>query len=377
MDFNLSDEQKMLRDGAERYLAENYDFDKRRKLIEREHGFSEAQWRQFADMGWLALPIPEDCDGLGGSFVDISLIQEALGGRLVLEPYAGTSILCAFLLDGTVDAKLRSDALRRIASGELRVALAYAEDDSRYDLGKVGVIAVPAGQAYTLTGRKITVWNAVSAHQLIVTAVIDGDSACSLFLVDRHAEGLTGHEYPLIDSSHAADFEFQSVVGTLLIPAHRARLRLEEAVDRMTLAQVAEALGIMEKVMEITAEQLRNRSQFGQPLSKFQALQHRMAEMFVEVQETRSILYRGIAMIEAAPHERSVAVSVAKVVASGAARTVGAQGIQLHGGVGMTDEYAVGHYFKRLLALEKQFGDLDFHLKRIAETYQCGDHREG
>jgi alkylation response protein AidB-like acyl-CoA dehydrogenase len=375
MDFALSDEQRMLRDGAERFLAENYDFDERRKLIEREHGFSEVQWRQFAEMGWLALPIPEDCDGLGGTFIDISLIQEALGGRLVLEPYAGTAILCAFLLDGAEDVELRSAMLRGIASGDMRVALAHAEDDSRYDLGKVGMRATPSGGTYRLTGRKITVWDATSAHRLIVSASIEGEPALSLFLVDRNAEGVTGHDYPLIDSTRAADFEFDAVPATLLIPASRATHRLEEAVDRMILARVAEALGIMEKVLEITADQLRNRSQFGQPLSKFQALQHRMAEMFVEVQETRSILYRGISMIDAVPHERRAAVSVAKVVASGAARVVGAQGIQLHGGVGMTDEYAVGHYFKRLLALESQYGDMDHHLTRIAKTYRGADAR--
>ena len=375
MDFTLSDEQKMLRDGAERFLAENYDFDERRKLIEREHGFSEAKWLQFAEMGLLALAIPEDCDGLGGTFVDISLVQEALGGRLVLEPYAGTAILCAFLLDGAEDRDLRTAVLRGIVSGKLRVALAHAEDHSRYALGKAGLRATPSGRMYSLTGRKISVWDAVSAHQLIVSATVEGESALSLFLVDRMAQGVTGHDYPLIDSTRAADFDFDAVPATLLIPASRARHRLEEAVDRMTLARVAEALGIMEKVLEITAEQLRNRSQFGQPLSKFQALQHRMAEMFVEVQETRSILYRGVSMIGAEPDERGVAVSVAKVVASGAARVVGTQGIQLHGGVGMTDEYAVGHYFKRLLALEKQYGDMDYHLKRIAKTYRSDDAR--
>jgi alkylation response protein AidB-like acyl-CoA dehydrogenase len=370
MNFALSDEQKMLREGAERYLAENYGFEQRRRLIEGEHSFSMTQWRQFAEMGWLALPLPEDCDGLGGTFVDITLIQEALGGRLVLEPYAATVILCAYLLDGATDAGVRGTTLRRIASGELRVALAHAENDLRYDLAGVGMRASRSDHAYRLTGRKITVWDAGSAQQLIVSAVIEGDDTLSLFLVDRRGPGLTAHDYPLIDSTHAADFEFESVPATLLIPRDRAMSRLEHAMDRMTLAQVAEALGIMEKVLEITAEQLRNRSQFGQPLAKFQALQHRMAEMFVEVQETRSILYRGISMIDAPPQDRSLAVSVAKVVAMAAAGVVGGQGIQLHGGVGMTDEYAVGHYFKRLLALEKQYGDADHHLRRIAKTYR-------
>jgi len=324
-------------------------------------------------MGWLALPIPEDCDGLGGSFVDVSLIMEALGGRLVVEPFATTAVFGAYLVEGCENAHLRRSVLRSIAGGETRLALAHGENGSRYDLGHAATSATPNGLGFALSGRKIMVWDAPSAHQLIVSAVIEGESALSLFLVDRGAAGVTEYSYPLIDSTRASDFEFEAAPAALLIPADRALLRLEAAADRMVLARVAESLGIIEKVLDITADQLRNRSQFGQPLSKFQALQHRMAEMFVEVQETRSILYRGISYIDAAPEERKAAVSVAKVVAVGAARIVGAQGIQLHGGVGMTDEYAVGHHFKRLMALEKQFGDMDYHVRRVAETYRRGD----
>jgi alkylation response protein AidB-like acyl-CoA dehydrogenase len=375
MDFTLSDEQKMLRDGAERYLAENYDFEKRKLLIERDHGFSELQWQQFAEMGWLALPLPEDCDGLGGDFVDITLIQEALGSHLVLEPFATTAILAAFLLDGCEDKDLRSSTLRSIAAGQMRIALACGEDESRYDVARAATRAVPDGAGFALTGRKISVWDATCAHQLIVSAVVEGETAPSLFLAARNARGVVEHSYPLIDSTHAADYELDAVPATLLIAAGRALPRLEQAVDRLVLARVAETLGIIEKVMEITADQIRNRSQFGQTLSKFQALQHRMAEMFVEVQETRSILYRGIALIDAAPEDREAAVSAAKVVATGAGRIVGSQGIQLHGGVGMTDEYAVGHYFKRLLALEKQYGDLGHHVKRMAKRYRGTESR--
>ena len=373
MDFTLSDEQKMLRDGAERYLAENYGFHQRKALLASDGGCSEAQWRQFADMGWLALPIPETCGGLGGSFVDISLLQESMGARLVVEPFATTSILAAFLLAGCSNAEMRSTELRRVAEGEMRVALAHGEDESRYELDKVTTRAVPSSKGFYLTGRKTNVWNAPSAHKLIVSAVIEGDSAFSLFLMARSAQGVVERSYPLIDSTRASDFEFTGAPGALLIPAESALHRLEEAFDRMVLAQVAESVGIMEKVLEITAEQLRNRTQFGQTLSKFQALQHRAAEMFVEIQEARSILYRGIAMIESPAEERQSAVSAAKVVAFGAARIVGAQGIQLHGGVGMTDEYAVGHHFKRLLALEKQYGDINYHVKRFAKTYGKGD----
>lgn len=363
----------MLRDGAGRYLAENYDFERRKALIDRDHGFSESQWGQFAEMGWLALPVPEDCDGFGGGFVEIALIQEVFGGRLVLEPFATTTILSAFLLDGCEDRELRASTLRSIAAGRRRIALACSEDESRYDLTRVSTRALPEGVGYSLRGQKIAVWDATCAHQLIVSAVVEGEVMPSLFLVERDARGVVEHGYPLIDSTYAADYEFDGAPATLLMASGRALPRLEHAVDRLVLARVAETLGIIEMVMEITADQLRNRSQFGQTLSRFQALQHRMAEMFVEVQETRSILYRGIALIDAGPQIREAAVSVAKVVATQAGRIVGALGIQLHGGVGMTDEYPVGHYFKRLLALEKQYGDMDYHVKRIARSYRSAE----
>jgi alkylation response protein AidB-like acyl-CoA dehydrogenase len=370
MDFALSQEQIMLRDGAARYLMEHHSFDQRRRLLERDGGFSDSQWRQFADMGWQALPIPEDCGGLGGSLVDISLILEAMGKFLVVEPFATTTILCAHLIDACGDGRRRADLLGAIASGELRVALAHDEDGTRYDLNMASVRACTASQGFALTGRKISVWDAPSAHNLIVSAVIDGGQSLALFLVARDAPGLTHHDYRLIDGTQCSDIDLQSVAATLLLSGQQAAERLEEAVDRLILVRVAEALGIMEQVLDLTADYLRNRSQFGQPLARFQALQHRLAEMFVEVQEVRSVLYRGLAYIEAPAPARQAAVSAAKVVTNAASRLVGAQGIQLHGGVGMTDEYAVGHYFKRLIAIEKAFGDTDYHLKRLARTYR-------
>ncbi|HLZ96559.1 MAG TPA: acyl-CoA dehydrogenase family protein [Steroidobacteraceae bacterium] len=381
MDFALSEEQVMLRDGAERYLTEHYSFDQRRKLLDRGGGFSESHWRQFADLGWLALALPEDCGGLGGSLVDVSLILEAMGKFLVVEPFATTTILCAHLIDACGDRRLRADLLAAIASGDMRLVLAHGEEGTRYDLAAVSTRArTSTGQfdstghelsgQFVLSGRKICVWDAPSAHQLIVSAAIEGGSGLALFIVERAAPGLTFHEYRLIDGTQCADVDLQSVPGTLLLAGPEAAHRLDEAADRMVLVRVAEALGIMEQVLDLTAEYLRNRSQFGQPLVRFQALQHRLAEMFVEVQEVRSVLYRGLAYIEAPEPARRAAVSAAKVVASSAGRIVGGQGIQLHGGVGMTDEYVVGHYFKRLLAIEKSFGDTDYHLKRLASTYR-------
>jgi alkylation response protein AidB-like acyl-CoA dehydrogenase len=246
------------------------------------------------------------------------------------------------------------------------MALAHAEPGARYDLSAVeSTKATPAGDGYVIEGVKTLAFDAPSADQLIVSARMDGEFG--LFLIPRDAQGVELSAYPLIDGTRAADVTLRSVClprSALLVEPGRALEILEEAIDRTVLAQVAEALGAMEAVLEITSAYIKQRVQFGQPIGKFQALQHRMAEMFVEVQETRSIMYRGIALVGAEPAERKRAVSAAKVVASNAGKFVGGQGIQLHGGIGMTEEYAVGHYYKKLVAFEKRYGDTDYHVSR-------------
>jgi len=383
VDFTLSDEQQILCDGAERYLAEHYSFEQRRAVLggpadpgapgPGEAGFSQATWQDFAELGWLALGLPEDAGGLGGSLIDTALIMEAMGRRLVLEPYATTVILGARVIDRGGNAALRAAALPAIAQGSCRVALAHGELASRYDLRAIQTRARPTGDGYVLDGVKTMAFDAPHANKLIVSANLAGQGGLALFLVDPSSPGVTLRGYPLIDGTRGADVELTSVYvpsGSVVAAGEQALEVLEEALDRVVLARVAEGLGAMERVLELTSEHLRSRQQFGQPLLKFQALQHRLAEMFVEVQETRSILYRGLAYIEAPAAERKSAVSAAKVVAAGAGRVVGEQGIQLHGGVGMTDEYQVGHYFKRLIALEKSFGDVDYHLERLGGSLQ-------
>lgn len=372
MDFALSEEQQMLRDSAERYFAEDYNFEKRRALLSAAHGSSEKHWRAFAEFGWLGLALPEDVGGVGCSFVETMLIAELLGRRLVLEPYTTTAVLCARLLERS-DSELRSELLSALAAGQLRLALAHGEVDSYYSLNTVSTQARRSANRFILDGAKLMVLDAPAAHKLIVSAVPECEAQFALFVVDRDAKGLTITDYPLIDGTRAADITLESVSvpGTAMLAAPgKAFDVLDEAIDRLTVARVAEALGAMEVVLELTNEHLKNRVQFGSPLGKFQALQHRMAEMFVEVQETRSILYRAIAYLDRPAIERGPAVSAAKIVASNAGRFVGGQGIQLHGGVGVTDEYQVGHYYKRLLTLEKAFGDTDHHLERLAKSYR-------
>ncbi len=368
MNFNLTDEQQMLRDGVRRFGSEQYSFEARKHLLASPERFSAEHWNTYAELGWLALGLPEDAGGLGCSFVETALVMQEFGRVLALEPYATSAILCARIVDAS--EQHRGELLPELAAGNLRLALAHTEMDARYELDRVATTATPTGDGYVLDGVKTLAFDAPSAHQLIVSAAMDG--GFGLFVLPIDAAGLGLNAYPLIDGTRAADVELKSVRvsrSALLIEPQRALAVLQEAVDRVVLAQVAEALGAMEAVLEITSGYIKQRVQFGQPIGKFQALQHRMAEMFVEVQETRSILYRGMALLDAAPAERQRAISAAKVVASNAGKLVGAQGIQLHGGIGMTEEYSVGHYYKKLIALEKRFGDTEYHVSR----YLSGD----
>ena len=370
MDFNLTDEQQMLRESASRFVREQYGFEARRKWA-ADAGWSRERWGQYAEMGWLSLSIPEALGGLGCSFVETALVAEELGRGIALEPFVGCAVLAARLIE-RADAPdfdpQREALLAGIADGSAITLLAHSEPGSRFELDSVKAQARATETGWVLEGTKMMVPGAPSAAHFIVSARLQGQGI-GLFLVHREAVVLDA--YPLIDGTHAADLELHGVaVGkdALLAAPGTALPLLEEAMDRASLAQVAEALGCMEAVLALTSDYLKTRQQFGQPIGKFQALQHRMSEMFVEVQETRSILYRGIAHLDDAPAARKQAVSAAKVMLGSAGRFVGGQGIQLHGGIGVTDEYQVGHYYKRLLALEKLYGDSDWHLDRFIQA---------
>ena len=367
MDFNLTDEQQMLRESAARFMREQYGFEARRKWA-ADGGWSRERWAQYAEMGWLSLSIPEELGGMGCSFVETALVAEELGRGIALEPFIGCAVLAARLIergDAPGFDTRREGLLGGIADGSAITLLAHSEPGSRFELDSVATQARETAGGWVLDGSKMMVPGAPGAAHFSVSARVHGQGI-ALFLVPREAVVL--HSYPLIDGTCAADVELsEAVVGkdALLAAPGSAVLLLEEAMDRAALAQVAEGLGSMEAVLELTGEYLKTRQQFGQAIGKFQALQHRMSEMFVEVQETRSILLRGIANLEGAPAARRQAVSAAKVMLGTAGRFVGGQGIQLHGGIGVTDEYQVGHYYKRLLALEKIYGDSDWHLDRF------------
>jgi len=367
MDFNLTDEQQMLRESASRFVREQYGFEARRKWAV-DGGWSPERWGQYAEMGWLSLSIPEELGGLGCSFVETALVAEELGRGIALEPFTGCAVLAARLIergDAPGFAGRREALLAGIADGSAITLLAHSEPASRFEIDSVATEARETAGGWVIDGTKMMVPGAPGAAHFIVSARVQGQGI-ALFLV--HREAVVLQTYPLIDGTRAADIELQGVAvgkdALVALPGNAVAL-LEEAMDRAALAQVAEGLGCMEAVLELTGEYLKTRQQFGQPIGKFQALQHRMSEMFVEVQETRSILLRGIANLEGEPAARKQAVSAAKVMLGTAGRFVGGQGIQLHGGIGVTDEYQVGHYYKRLLALEKIYGDSDWHLDRF------------
>ena len=369
MNFNLTEEQQMLRDSARRFVQEHYDNERRRALGKTQPGFSLEHWRRIAELGWLALALPEDVGGLGCSFVEIAVLLEEFGRGLVLEPYISSAVICGHILDKCDNPPARAAALSAVAEGRRRLALAHYESAQRYELTPVSVEAKRQDEGFRLSGVKPLVLDAPSADHLIVSARVEGEEGFSLFLVESATAGLKLEAYPLIDDSRAADVELTNVFlprSALLVGPARSLPVLQQALDRATLACVAEALGAMEAVLQLTAEYLKTRVQFGQPIGKLQALQHRMAEMFVEVQEVRSILYCGIAHLNAEASVRGPVISAAKLVTLEAGRIVGGQGVQLHGGIGMTEEYAMGHYFKKLVAFEKTYGDADWHVERLA-----------
>ncbi len=370
MDFNLTDEQQMLRDGVRRFATERYSFEARKRLLATAERFSQRNWSTYAELGWLALALPEEVGGLGCSFVETAIVMQELGRVLALEPYATTAVLGAHIISASGNDEQPRELLSQLASGHLRIALAHGEPEARYELDAVRTTTARlTDSGYVLSGIKTLVFDAPAADQLIVSAGL-AEAGFGLFIVPTRAAGVAMTAYPLIDGTRAADVELEEVQvpeTALLVAPPRALAVLEEAIDRTVLAQVAEALGAMESVLDITNGYIKQRVQFGQPIGRFQALQHRMAEMFVEVQQTRSILYRGIALLEASPAQRRRAVSAAKVVACNAGKFVGAQGIQLHGGIGMTEEHSIGHYYKKLVAFEKRFGDTEFHVSRYLE----------
>jgi alkylation response protein AidB-like acyl-CoA dehydrogenase len=380
MDFNYSNEQLAMQETLRRFIDRDYGFDQRRELARSTLGFSAQAWAQYAELGLLSVPFPEEFGGLGGDAVDIMLVMELIGRGLLLEPFLSSIVMAGGLIRDAASEPLKRTLLPRIGAGELKLALACHEAAGRYDLSHVGCTATRAGDGWRLRGCKTVVLDAASADYLLVSARSAGDVAdaqgISLFLVGRETAGLALVPYPTQWGGRAADVRLEGVAlgaDALIGTAGRALPVIERAVDKGIAALCAEAVGIITALNEATLNYLKTRRQFGVPIGKFQALQHRMADMFIAAEQARSMAVNAAVYADSADAaERRRAVSGAKAYIGQAARLVGQEAVQMHGAMGVVDEVIVSHYFKRLTMIDLSLGDADFHLARFSDTLRPG-----
>jgi alkylation response protein AidB-like acyl-CoA dehydrogenase len=373
MDLTLNDEQRMLRESADRFVSETYTADHRRRIANDPLGFSADIWKQFADLGWLALPIPEAHGGLGGGAIEIGILMEAFGRGLVAEPYLSTVVIGAALISECGTETQKRALLPKITDGSLYLAFAHSERQARFDLAGVSTAAKKTSDGWRLDGQKTAVLDGNAANQIIVSARInDGSSNPSkmcLFLVPQGTRGLALRDFPRLGGGRACNLELDGVqlsADALLGDGSDALAAIEAVVDRAMAALGAEAVGIMQTLLDQTIEYTKIRKQFGRPLSANQVIRHRLADMAMQCDEARSMALRAALMADAEPAARGRAASGAKAKIGKCARFVAEQSVQLHGAMGVTEELDIGSYFKRLLAFDTLFGGSAHHYRRHA-----------
>ncbi|PZA10465.1 pimeloyl-CoA dehydrogenase small subunit [Rhodopseudomonas palustris] len=373
MDFDLSEEQRLLKDSVDGLLKTSYDFQKRNKHRGEQGGYSQAIWGKFAEQGLLGLPFGEDDGGFGAGPIETMIVMEALGRYLVVEPYFDTVVLGGGLLRRGA-AEQRAAHLAGVINGSTTLAFAHVEHDSRYELNDISTSVRKNGSSYVLNGEKFVVGHGDTADTLVVTARSAGGQrdrkGIGVFLVPANAKGIEIRGYDTQDGSRAADIRFENVeVGgdAVIGDAENGLAIIEQVADDARIALCAEAVGAMEEALKITVEYIKERKQFGVAIGSFQALQHRAADMFTALEMARSMSYlASMASTFIDMDERAKTIAAAKVQIGRSARFIGQGGVHLHGGVGVTMEYRIGHYFKRLTMIESQLGDADFHLARVA-----------
>lgn len=375
MDFSFTEEQNLLRNSVQKFVQNDYGFDARRAIIKSETGWKKENWSTFAELGLLAAPFAEDHGGLGGGPIETMIIMEEFGRGLVVEPFLGTVVLGGgFLRHGGSKAQ-QEQYIPQIIEGKRVLAFAFAEPQGRYNLADLAVTAKKSGSGYTLNGHKAVVIGAPWADTLIVTARTAGGQrdakGVSVFIVDKKAKGISCRDYPTVDGLRASEITFENVsVGAdaVIGQVDNGLPLVERVVDEGIAALSAEAIGAMKVLNDTTVEYCKTRKQFGVPIGKFQVLQHRMVDMFMNYEQSVSITYMVTLKLNESDEERRKAASAAKVQIGKAGRFIGQQAVQLHGGMGMTDELTVGHYFKRLTMIDTMFGNVDHHLKRYSEA---------
>jgi pimeloyl-CoA dehydrogenase small subunit len=371
MDFEFTEEQRLLRESLDRLLGDGYEFAQRKAYLAESDGFSRAMWAQYAEMGLLGLPFAEEHGGFGGGGIETMVVMEALGRVIALEPYLTTVVLAGTALRHAGSAVQKDALIPQIADGSLRLALAHGERQARYDLADVVTTAKKTGASWRLDGAKSVVVHGDSADRLIVSGRVSGDrhdpDGIGLFLVDAKAAGIARRGYPMRDGTHAADIALSGVEAEALGEPGQALATLRRVYQAGIAATSAEAVGAMETMLNMTVEYLKTRVQFGRPIGDNQALQHRATEMMIAMEQGRSLAMLAAVMVDdedAAQRDRDI--STAKVGVGQSARFVSQNAVQLHGGIGMTDEYAIGHYFRRCMVIEHSFGDTNYHLSKLA-----------
>lgn len=378
MDFSFSEEQTMLKDSVQRFIQNDYTFEARRKLLVTDDGFSRDNWSSFAELGWLALPFSEEVGGYGGTPIETMILMEEFGKGLVVEPYLSSIILAAHCLAEGGTSAHKEGPLTEILAGSRLAALAFVEPQARFDLANVKTTATKSGDDFVISGHKGVVLGGPSAESLVVPVRTAGaqtdESGITLLLVDAGADGISRRDYPTIDGHRASEITFDNVKvssDAVIGDVDGGHALLERAIFHGIFAIGAEAVGAMEVLYKATVEYCQTREQFGQPIGKFQVLQHRMVDMFMEHEQTKSLLYMAAMRLDEGYNEEArQALSALKVRVGKGGRFVGQSAIQLHGGMGMTEDVAAGHYFKRLTAIDAMFGNYDFHLKRYAKFGQ-------
>jgi pimeloyl-CoA dehydrogenase small subunit len=372
MDFDLSEDQRLLKDSVDRLVADQYRFEQRKKYAREPAGYSAAMWDQITEIGLLGLPFEETLGGFGGGAVETAIVMEAFGRGLVLEPYFATVILGGGLLRRAASESVLGALAPQVSAGKLKLAFAHVERHSRYDLADVSTTASKDGGGYILDGAKSVVIHGDTADRIFLTARLAGErrarNGVGLFLIDPASPGVTRRGYPTQDGQRAAEVTVARVrVSADDLVSDNALPVVEHVIDEAIAALCAEAVGAMQSMQDLTLEYLKTRKQFGRPIGSFQVLQHRSVDMLVAVEQARSMaMFAAVMAAEENPIERRKAISAAKVQIGRSGRHVGQEAIQLHGGIGMTNEYAVGHYFKRVTMIDQLYGDADTHLSYLA-----------
>ena len=372
MNFELSEEQKMIQQNVERFVQDNYDLPKRVELSSQDPGYSKDYWNSMAELGWLGLPFNEEDGGFGGNQIDTLVIMEQFGKGLVLEPFLANVVLGGGAIQIGGSEELKNEMLSSLIEGSKQLTLAYAEQQSRFDLEDVATSARQEGDKYIINGQKSMVLNAESSDHIVVVTRTNGgqvdEEGITLFLVDSDSKGLERNNFPTVDGLRASEIIFDNVevnsermIGDL----NKGFIILRTITNNAILALCAEAVGAMEVLYKDTVEYTQQREQFDHPLSDFQVLQHRMVDMFMEYEQCKSLLFRATMETIQDPDMAQRTIHALKHLIGKSGIFVGENAVQLHGGMGVTEELRVGHFFKRLLVIDSQFGNADFHLDKF------------